>query len=60
MPCTLVEAHQCFGRTNCLYLQSQIVGQVSHQEAASKLCLLLAGGLLGSIFDSEDGGSTFL
>jgi hypothetical protein len=58
IPCSLVEARQYFGRTYSLQLKSQIVGQTNHQAAASELCLLLAGGLLGLLFDPEDGGNT--
>jgi hypothetical protein len=54
--CSLIEVSQHFGGTYYLHLQS--VNRARNQEYSC--CLRLAGCLLGLLFDSEYGGSTFL
>jgi hypothetical protein len=51
--CNLVEDNQHFGDTYNLHLQGQRVNQ------SSAYCQLLAGFMLGLLFDPEDGDTTF-
>jgi hypothetical protein len=52
MPCSLVEVFRRFGGTYCLQLQ----GQTKHQYYR----LVLACYIVGLLFESEVGGTTFL
>jgi hypothetical protein len=54
-PCT-PEVHGRFGGKYCLHILSQKVSQARQRHCH----LLLAGNLLGLLFDREDGGSMFL
>jgi hypothetical protein len=57
MKCSPVEIHDRFGGTYCLPLQNRRVSQ--QRVGGFVCCLLLAGYVLGLLFDPEDGDSTF-
>jgi hypothetical protein len=56
-PCSTVEVHRSCGRMYHLHLQGR---RVTQRKQERRCRLLVAGFLLPSLFDPEDGGDTFL
>jgi hypothetical protein len=60
-PFSPIEIYRCFGETSCRHLQGRRVSQASNQPARERYAwhFILAGYLLGLLFDPEDGSNTF-